>query len=167
MQCNKCMDEVKSLNKYGLCENCAKKIEEENSMYLHYNDYLKEKMTKKNQEKYFKKKNKALHKPIRRAKFKKIASGIFMALFLSSVILITIFYIPKYGEYRSGNMKMRGATGYYNIFQTTATFSTIYNQKTSSDLQIDFSQWLILVVIESAVFLLPALLLKKDSKSEV
>lgn len=97
---------------------------------------------------------------------------IFFILFAASVILTTIIFIPKYGTYSDGNTKERTATGYYNLFQTNQTTTTNirlseYSQNFETlnvNLQIDYSQWLMITFVECFIFLLPASLLYKSNK---
>ena len=96
---------------------------------------------------------------------RKLFSCSLVSLFIISVVLTTVFFIPKYGEYRNGNMKMYGGTGYYSIFTTSTEFNTLDQANVASDLKIDYGQWLIITFAESVVFLLPAILMRTNKKA--
>jgi hypothetical protein len=105
---------------------------------------------------------------------KRIISTVLFILFACSVILTTVFFVPKYGTYRDGNTKEIAANGYYRVWDLTAEVESssgtfVYSDGSSSsskeiDLTIDYGQWCMITFAECAVLLLPAAVLYKEIK---
>lgn len=103
---------------------------------------------------------------------RKFFTYLFYILFAASVVIVSIFEVPKYAEYRDGNTKQRMNTGFYAVNQTTVRYRDesytgdiiVYpdgsqNNDKELSLTVDYAQWGILVFTSAAVFLMPALLL--------
>jgi len=109
---------------------------------------------------------------------KKTLSILLYLLFVISLIYTTFFHVPKFGEYTSGNSKLKAAIGYYNIAEVTKALvindfiieltpsERRLNSNKTLALEIDYQQWLIITFAECAIFLAPAIFLYKSSKKE-
>jgi|GEM_PF-4030741 len=105
---------------------------------------------------------------------KKKLSIIFFVLFAVSLIFTTIFFVPKYGEQRDGNIKVKATTGYYQIWMTTVEVNSdqsdglpivVINSDGSTsvtsaipvhslNLMIDYPQWRKIIFLNCLMFLI-------------
>jgi hypothetical protein len=102
---------------------------------------------------------------------KKTIAILLYLLFAVSLIYTTFFHVPKYAEYRDSNTKEKIGTGYYNILESYKSFyvpTNINNHSANKtlDLQIDYSQWLVITFVEGIILLLPAVVLYKSTKKD-
>lgn len=123
------------------------------------------------------------HRRVRIYSYKKFFAWLLLAAYIVSVVITTVFFIPKYASYRDGNTKERTQSGYYQLWITQtnvkdeATSTQVTGKQNSDgswsysgtnptislDLTIDYAQWLMITFVESMLLLLPSIILFRDN----